>query len=159
MANSSVSCEKCNKQMEANSANYIPKDENSMMVLCSNCAEHTVLPKIVEEKKPSFFQRLFGMVKPTVEEDDTPILEVPKKKQVKPIIKRPVIKQVYCDRCNYTFRLNKEKATSYTLRCPYCGQGDRLSLREDFVKSMIEEVSQPKPAETAKVETSVSKYY
>ncbi|HLD00393.1 MAG TPA: hypothetical protein VJC39_01480 [Candidatus Nanoarchaeia archaeon] len=146
-------CERCTIQVPLDKVKLIPKNNDQNMLVCVECGDYlrqASMSKITNDYKP-------------------PIKNVYKFKEQKTILNTPVEKQaaldqdnldqdptpnpnkviklLSCIRCNYDFKVNRDKAGRlHKVVCPYCGKADKITP------------SKNKPAVNTSNKTSFKKY-
>lgn len=129
-------CEKCSAQIPLDKVKLYPGNNERTLIVCEVCldrlknAAKTTLsnaPKSVLSPVHNTPRAMMGNNPlPTLPAKKVPVKNVlqPKKTESLPESYR----SVKCVRCNYSFKIDKDRANVYfKLVCPYCGKDDKLN--------------------------------
>lgn len=95
-------CERCKAVVPLDQVRLYPKDQNKNLLVCEPCCG--------ELKKATAGEIVTSKTKN---------------------LSAPSFLGYFCNRCNYNFRADKNKAgVTCNLSCPYCGKNDSLEIRK-----------------------------
>ena len=119
--NRNIMCDQCKKSVPMPDAKYSQKNQDSVMILCSDC-------KSRDKPKKNKSSQIIKEVE-RIEEEKQKIVVNPNKKSYN------------CTRCNYRFKYDLMGENN--LRCPYCGKADYLAKSYAFsAEKLIKEVKE-----------------
>ena len=123
MANTKTICHKCKGEVDVSEVQYIPKGNDEMMIICSNCSGKKPNTQVIKKEKP--IKKIFTT--------QTKKRTLNKTSQTSKKI------NYFCTRCQYKFRYNTESYSK--LKCPYCGKDDRIIKDKTDANTLLREVS------------------
>ena len=130
-------CEKCNVQIPLDNVKLYPGNNGKTQIVCQTCLERlknnaakttlSNVPKRMLSPVHNTPRALMGnnpVPAPPVKK--VAIKNVLESKKAEPL--QEGYRSITCVRCNYTFKIDKDRANVYfKLVCPYCGKDDKLN--------------------------------
>lgn len=129
-------CEKCNAQVPLDKVKLYPKTNDKTMMVCEACLDRlknaakttfSNVPKHLQEPLRNTPKAMMGNnPTPAAPVKKVLIKNVLQQKKAEPLAEG--YRSINCIRCNYTFKIDKDRANVYfKLVCPYCGKDDKLN--------------------------------
>lgn len=130
-------CEKCNIQVPLDKVKLYPKANDKTMMLCESCLDRlkNAAKTTFSNVPKSMLGPLHNTPKTLMGNNPTPSVQKSAVKNVIQAKKTSAVPEGYlsvnCNRCNYNFKIDKDRANVYfKLVCPYCGKDDRLNPKK-----------------------------